>query len=943
MSHSDPAVVFLFVSAMAMACGWYLSVRRGRALVAAARDTLRIDGKTAKGLRIFAWEMDLQTRELRRVFGDLFGELGSIEQFSEERFFTYVHPDDASAVVGRLQDLLEKGIPIDHEYRLLEPNGTTRWLHSVGDLGRDPTGKPVVIGFTQDVTARRQAEHELVELKERMERAVLGSTDALFECDLRTGEVWSAMRWNEMLGYTDVPPPATAEEFDALVHPDDLALRDRALLDHVEGRTPLFEVEFRVRAQNGEWRWFRSRASFVCDATGQRKSLSGMLQDINEKKQYQQALVAATELAGAANRAKSEFLANMSHEIRTPMNGVIGMSELLLETSLDPLQREYAETIRGSGTALLTVINDILDFSKVEAGKLELEQLDMDLRETIDDVARLLSVQAHAKSLELIVKIDPSLPDLVRGDAARVRQVLLNLGGNGVKFTQRGEIAFELTVLDQNAQGIFVRCDVRDTGLGIPADRVDALFQPFSQGDSSTTRKFGGTGLGLSIARQLVQLMGGEMGVDSQEGEGSRFWFTARLGVSAAAIYRPTKTQVLRARRILIVDGNATLRAALSHQLANAGAETWSADSIEAAVRALGEIANTDRAHDAVIVDQQLVDGAGPSLAQHVASDPRLRDTRTILLSRSTHRSDNQVFAEAGFAAHLFKPVSERDLIDCLRMLFADTQTSGPHPLVTREAVVSHRAPANRRVLIVEDNAVNRKVSRRMVEKLGLIVDTANDGREALAALVDTSYDLILMDCQMPVLDGYETSREIRRLEAGSGRRIPIVALTAHAMKGADQACFDAGMDAYLSKPLDREALEGTLRCYLGDSGSYPRLRLPDDHGSPAPVDWESLLKVADQDHDLMRELVTLFVSDGVAKLEGIATAMQREDFEMLRKKAHDIKGASANIQAQTLSNVAGRVEAAVAAGEHGAVVPLARQLQDELRRAIDYLRAKSA
>jgi signal transduction histidine kinase/DNA-binding response OmpR family regulator len=542
----------------------------------------------------------------------------------------------------------------------------------------------------------------------------------------------------------------------------------------------------------------RSRAVAATAESGR----SEVLSDLAQRNQELQELT----------RLKSEFLATMSHEIRTPMNGVIGMTGLLLDTDLTPEQHDYVDTIRTSGDTLLDIINDILDFSKIEAGRVRMETIDFSPKHVTEEAVELFAEPAANKGVELILDVDPEVPHSVIGDPGRLRQVLINLVGNAIKFTDSGEVVVRVQKLDSMTPGVMVRFEVADTGVGLAAEEQTRVFSTYSQIDSSTTRRHGGTGLGLAIARMLTQLMGGEIGVESEKGAGSRFWFTALFRESEIKASEPQPVGTLAGTAVAIIDDNRTNRVILERYLDSWGTRERSFESGGEALRALRTAVEEDDPFEVAIVDLMMPDMDGADVASRIRADPQLKDMVVVLLT-SAGRSERPV---PGVDIELVKPVRPSQLFDVLQSLMA-TRPGHTKRRINREGT---GPPATRhrwaRILVAEDNAANLKVAVRMVERLGYRADVAGNGTEAIVALDRVPYDAVLMDCQMPEMDGYEATREIRKAER-DGRHVPIIAMTASAMAGDRERCLAAGMDDYISKPVKLHIVAAVLERWLGE------------------------------------------------------------------------------------------------------------------------------
>jgi len=624
----------------------------------------------------------------------------------------------------------------------------------------------------------------------------------------------SLARWT---GFRDPEELINKSVFD--VYPRELAEAyyrdDRNVM---QTKQALFNREEECVDAQGNRIWLLTTKVPLYDKNGRVAGIAGLGRDITKRREAETQMRKAREAAEAASLAKSEFLANMSHEIRTPLNGIMGMTDLALGTDLTWEQREYLDTVKVSADSLLTVINDILDFSKIEAGKIELEEADFDLRDSLESTLKTLAVRADEKGLELLCEVAPEVPEIVRGDVTRLRQVVVNLVGNAIKFTDEGEIALKVHESASARSELTLQFTVSDTGIGIPPEKRELIFDPFSQADTSTTRKYGGTGLGLTISARLVALMGGRIWVDSEEGRGSQFHFTARLRVAdrkEIKVGSPAPPELLRGVKVLVVDDNRTNRRILEGMLRRWEMVPVSVGGGEEALAELAGARNAGNAYGLIVTDMHMPKMDGFELVEHIRERPELSTATIMMLTSAGHRGDAERCQKLGVSAYLLKPIRQSELREAVARALGAREQEGAIPLITRFSLADARERAEiLRILVAEDNLVNQRLIVRILEKRGHRVVVAANGREAVEALEKEAFDLVLMDVQMPEMDGFEATAAIRTKEKSNGLHQAIVALTAHAIKGDREKCLAAGMDGYLSKPIRPLELDEVLARY---------------------------------------------------------------------------------------------------------------------------------
>ena len=816
------------------------------------------------------------------------------------------------------------------EYRITMSNGTQRWIRGEinPELELAANGATVFTGIWQDVTQLKEADARLREVTDNIPVAVYQY--------LLPREGTHAFRFfshglERISGLSAEAAVADADQLFALIYPDDQAMVAESLRESAVSKAR-WSIDFRLlHKQSGKIVWVHgeSQPKAMPDAG---TLWNGYIADVSEARRASDELRRAKEGAEAANRAKSDFLANMSHEIRTPMNGVIGMTDLALDTDLSEEQREYLQIVKSSSESLLTIINDILDFSKIEAGKLLIERIPFNLWRTVGDTLKTLALRAHDKGLELVCDIAPDTPVFMLGDPGRLRQIIINLVGNAIKFTEKGEVVLHVERGQVCGEEIGLHFSVIDSGIGIAEHKIDTVFDAFSQEDSSITRKYGGTGLGLTISGRLAEALGGRLWVESELGHGSTFHFTTLFGVDAQQHSATSEPVKLAGTRVLVVDDNPVNRLVMVRALNDAGAMVNEADSGDAALQMLGNAVGED-VFDLVLLDACMPGLDGFTTAERILALPHCAGVRLVMLSSGGVKGDAQRCREIGFAAYLPKPIARDELLEALGRVLHQQSTESVPQLVTRHLLKDEQTPLD--VLLVEDHPINQKLATNLLERWGHRVTLAENGKLAVEVMRGRRFDIVLMDMMMPVMDGLEATRQIRVAEMeNSVPRTPIIAMTANAMQGDRENCLEVGMDDYIAKPIKSQDLQQLLRQYAKGDAAF-RLDSTGNDGLPQNTahrfDYAEAVRAADQ--EIVEIIAGIFLQHYQRDLEKIRSGVATNDLPAVLFVAHSLRGTLAMFGAQPAAQLAQRIEQQAARGDALGLVEMADSLVAEVEQ----------
>ncbi|MEP6895659.1 MAG: response regulator, partial [Chloroflexota bacterium] len=865
------------------------------------------------------------------------------------------------------QEIIRTGQFLNKEEKETWPDRPDTWALTTKMPLRDQHGKTIgTFGISKDITELKQAEAEILREKKFLEILIMHSPVAVVVLDTNENIVSYNPAFEKLYGYTSAE--IVGKNLDSLVATQE-SLKEAKLYTQQAMTGPVRTLGKR-RRKDGQLVDVEIFGVPI-DIGEEKIGTFAIYHDISE-------LVRAQQEAEESSRAKGEFLANMSHEIRTPMNGVMGMLELALDTQLTAEQRDFLETSLHSAEALLALLNDILDFSKIEAGRLELEKINFSLRNTLEDVAFTLAARAQAKGLEIACLIHPDITSKLRGDPGRLRQILVNLVGNAIKFTHQGEIVIQAELIEETDSYALVHIMVQDTGVGIPLERQAAVFDRFTQADGSTTRKYGGTGLGLTISKQLVEAMGGKIGVESKPGEGSIFWFDLKFEKQPVEKRHTAplalKLTNLSEARILVVDDNKTNQIVLTKSVEAMGCR---AEAVSSGAKALETLRNAYRAGDPyhlVLLDMQMPGMDGEQTARAIKSDPAIKDVHILVLTSMGHRGDAARMELLGCSGYLLKPVKQQMLFDAALAVLGRSGDESP-ALITRH-ILSEQRKLNLRLLLAEDNTINQKLAVTVLQKAGYSVDTVDNGLEAVSKAKTNQYNAILMDVQMPIMDGFEATQQIRAWEQENGTHIPIIAMTAHAMQGDRERCLAAGMDDYVTKPLQPRVLFSALDRWIQNdssttesqestqdysvsadtfsmgfddglfgespsdspqsqvSASFQRSVIPADS---LPVDIESTVERYEGDRSFVMAIIGEFQKQLPERMQEIHESQEAGQANVLSRLAHNLKGVSLNLGAGPIAQVALDLETITLRDDLVTADAIISQLDFEVARLEEY------